>query len=554
MAGSLPFLGHEVKAKYKVSEEEMYRNNAYIEALPSVMDWELVSNRIERQPFYDKKQRLFPADRRIQLVQSVKDFVLPLPDHLILEKKISAMIRHGYKTRNPFNVEWKKQMNAAFRNLDWGSEEDGYIPLIRSTAIGFTIIGFSGLGKSTAIESILGLYPQVIQHVQYHEHPFAQKQIVWLKVDCPQDGSIKGLCLKLLENIDRVIGTDYRKQFKRYTIDQLIPEMKNIASVFGLGTLVIDEIQNLNEAKSGGAKQMLNFFTEFINEIGIPVVLVGTPRVMKILEKDFATARRSDGQGTMIWTNLIKDELWDYFVNKLWKYQWTAKETPLTEKLNQTLYEESQGIIDIAINLYKLAQWEVIGSDDEDERLTPGIIRQVAKENYRIARKALDALKSGDSTQLEGFDDLKFDVDNAFIKAIESVAISGKDNTLLNQRKTSNNGSEDDEKSPFIHIAQWLIDAGVDVNSAKDIANKTLEVFATDYNIQEAMHYAYTLAMTMNANGENSIENAEEESKTHRTIKTRNKEVKKNNPLFTKEEMQEQLQKDKGKLKDVLDL
>lgn len=171
---------------------------------------------------------------------------------------------------------------------------------------------------------------------------------------------------------------------------------------------------------------------------------------------------------------------------------------------------------------------------------------------YWFKDKTINALKSGDPTQLDGFDDLKFDMDNAFIKAMENVAITGKENTLLNQRKTSN-GSEDEEKSPFIHIAQWLVDAGVDVNSAKDIANKTLEVFSTDYNIQEAMHYAYTLAMTMNSPDDNSIENSEEEKAESKQKSAKNKRLK-NKPLFTKEEMKEQLDAEKDNLKDVLDL
>lgn len=35
---------------------------------------------------------------------------------------------------------------------------------IRATASSFTLMGFSGIGKSTAIERILSLYPQLIIH------------------------------------------------------------------------------------------------------------------------------------------------------------------------------------------------------------------------------------------------------------------------------------------------------------------------------------------------------------------------------------------------------
>jgi hypothetical protein len=52
--------------------------------------------------------------------------------------------------------------------------------------------------------------------------------------------------------------------------------MANVAAVLGLGVLVIDEIQRLNEASSGGAAKMLNFFGQMVNQFSVPVVLVGT--------------------------------------------------------------------------------------------------------------------------------------------------------------------------------------------------------------------------------------------------------------------------------------
>ncbi len=38
---------------------------------------------------------------------------------------------------------------------------------------------------------------------------------------------------------------------------------------------------------------MLNFFVTLVNTIGLPVILVGTPKARDIFEKDFRSARRS---------------------------------------------------------------------------------------------------------------------------------------------------------------------------------------------------------------------------------------------------------------------
>ena len=52
--------------------------------------------------------------------------------------------------------------------------------------------------------------------------------------------------------------------------------MCRVGWIHCLGLLVIDEIQHLNQAKSGGAEKMLNFFLQLMNTLGLPVVLIGT--------------------------------------------------------------------------------------------------------------------------------------------------------------------------------------------------------------------------------------------------------------------------------------
>ncbi|WP_290601882.1 hypothetical protein [Janthinobacterium sp.] len=48
--------------------------------------------------------------------------------------------------------------------------------------------------------------------------------------------------------------------------------MEQIASTYFIGAIFIDELQHLNAAKTGGKDNMLNFFVNLINTIGIRVV------------------------------------------------------------------------------------------------------------------------------------------------------------------------------------------------------------------------------------------------------------------------------------------
>ncbi len=53
-----------------------------------------------------------------------------------------------------------------------------------------------------------------------------------------------------------------------------------------IGVLVIDEIQRLSQARSGGAERMLNFFVQLINTIGVPVVLIGTYKARSLIRQN----------------------------------------------------------------------------------------------------------------------------------------------------------------------------------------------------------------------------------------------------------------------------
>ncbi|WP_409346946.1 ATP-binding protein [Paenibacillus sp. MBLB4367] len=532
--GTIVLKGNRINAVYKEAAIAAYRHNPYIEALPPILEWEDVSIRIDRMPAYEESERLLPPNDRLQLVQTIDNFVLPLPSHLDLEKRFSRMIRHGYMARNPIDKEWKKQMRSAFKNLYW-NEDENYVPLIRSTAAGFAVLGCSGLGKSTAIESVLGLYPQVIQHTSYNGETFIQSQLVWLKIDCPKDGSLRSMCLNFFQSLDKILGTKYRARYKREATNVLIDTMENVASIYGIGVLVIDEIQNLNEAKRNDVQVIINALVKLINTIGVPVVLVGTYRAHQLLSKDFATARRSSGQGDVIWTNMSNDEEWGFFINKLWEYQWTNVVTPLTPKISQVMYDESQGIIDIAVKLYKLAQWRVIG--EENEKITASLIRQVAKDSLRLAKPMLDALRQNDDAKLARYSDMVIDIDSYLRDANERVSILGSKNTLINQYKTLKS-QEDMKNSPFNRIKNWLMEAGVALNIASESAQKAAELHASDNDLTKAMHYA----LEMSSNLKVQIESTEDSPKKKKQQKS----------LLSQEEMEALIDDQKRDLHEII--
>lgn len=275
--------------------------------------------------------------------------------------------------------------------------------------------------------------------------------------------------------VDDLLGTDYSKKFGsgRKTVDSMLSIMSQIARNTALGLLVIDEIQHLNGAKSGGDGKMLNFFVTLVNTIGVPVVLIGTTKALSILQSEFRQARRGSGQGDFIWQRLNKDNNWELLIDALWGYQWTRKEVPLTSELNDILYEESQGIIDIAVKLYAMSQIQAILSGKED--ITVNIIKQVAKENLQLVGPMLQALKSGNIKEIVKYQDIcNLDMDYlGFVdKSKQSLDWDMRMKVLQKQQKQKEEQMSLSKKEQAV---LKLLDLNIHAKKAEKIVEKVIE-------------------------------------------------------------------------------
>lgn len=482
--------GEFVEADYQDPLLEDYRNNPLLEALPPIWDDQTVAKNLSSSPIFNPSERNLPIHLRMHCVQRIsRDFFRPLSRHLELQQSLSRLIRDGYVGRNPLTPNYAFRARKDAYELIMKGNTNGY-PVNTPTSAGFALVGISGIGKSSSLMRILQMYPQVILHRKYKEQDMpAPYQIVWLKMDCPHDGSIRGLCLNFLLAVDSLVGTRYYKKNATKTPDELLPIMAQAAAVHCLGVLVIDEIQNLQEAKDDRAAQMLNFFVQLVNTIGLPVILVGTYKALPALNGEFRNARRNSGQGDATWHHFKKDDEWEWLLQGLWKYQWTDKKVDLTQEFIDVMFDESQGISDVAIKLFMLTQWRAL--DKEIEHITPELIRSVAKDRLILIRPALEALRSGKKKQIQMFADIYDSVSvDDYLDRIEAEQRQAERLEVIRTEL-----GYDVTEQTVNEISAWLIDAGVEQSVALQSANEVTKAHLHELDAIDLHKEALKLAL-----------------------------------------------------------
>ncbi len=403
-----------------------YKGNPFIEALPNVLEPTQVAKRLKGSIEFNHSDCQASSSVRAHLISQMMGlFFQPINRHIDLEKKLSIMIREGYVGRNPKDGSLNTHFQNGYERLMSGEDDVIRFPTATSTARSLAFIGCSGSGKTTTLNKILSTYPQVIYHSELNF-----TQIVYLRIDCPHDGSLKNLCLHFFRAIDQALDSNYEKKYalKRHGIETLLNLMRQISNHHAIGLLVIDEIQHLSVHKSGGAEMMLNFFVTLVNTVGLPVVMVGTPKATFIFEGDLRSARRGAGFGSVFWEQMAQEHNivltdgktykseWNRFTDNLWKHQWLKKaDIILSDDIRSRWYDLSQGILDIVVKLFVLAQLRAI--DSGLERITVKLLQTTYDEDLRPIHPMIEALQSGREDKIAQFSDLVIpDIDKKLLQ------------------------------------------------------------------------------------------------------------------------------------------
>ena len=294
-------------------------------------------------PEYD--ETICQQNQAVRLMALSDLYQIYIPSQMSLEiysKLYLALLRSMQKKGTQMAIKQRYENYKAIQQQSYSG--------ILGGSDSFTIIGTSGIGKSSAISRAISLITE--NRIIEVDKPYT-KIIPCLIVQCPFDSSVKGMLLEILRKVDEELGTDHYNhaiKSRAATTDMLIGSVSSIA-LNHIGMLVVDEIQNVVNSKNG--KSLIGALTQLINNSGISICMVGTPESTVFFEQAMQLARRSVG---LQYTTMKYDEYFQSFCKVIFKYQFLKNHTEITAAITEWLYEHSAGVVSVVVSLIHDAQ------------------------------------------------------------------------------------------------------------------------------------------------------------------------------------------------------
>lgn len=293
-------------------------------------------------PEYDESIKYESQAIRLMALADIHKLYIPSQMSLDIYCKLYlALLRSLQKKGTQTAIKQQYQnhrsiQQQAYRGIIGGSDS-------------FTVIGLSGIGKSSAIDRAISLI--VENPVIEIEKPYT-KIIPVLVVQCPFDSSVKGLLLEVLRKVDEMLESSYYSYAlkSRATTDMLLGSVSQVA-LNHIGLLIVDEIQNVVNSRNG--KNLIGTLTQLINNSGISIGMVGTPESVPFFEQAMHLARRSVG---LQYTAMPYDSYFESFCKVIFSYQYIQNESEISPAIIRWLYEHSAGMVSVVVSLIHDAQ------------------------------------------------------------------------------------------------------------------------------------------------------------------------------------------------------
>lgn len=356
-----------VEAVYKEPACPVDANNYYIKAIPFP-----ITDEIEMLRYYTKTIPDFnskctnesnPVIKRIMLSQ-IRELRFYLPFEQDLEIKFHESLLNSYRNR----VQILDEKSQTYKLI--GNAGNGTNP-------GFSLLGYSGCGKSSAIKMLLDHYPQTIVH-NFDGNQTCQ--VLYLVVSCIPNSNFRALYAGIGRALDRALHVEIYETLieKTKTLGGKQQVITGLIEKFAIGAIILDEIQLIDF--SGTKENTFESFMVIANQTKVSIIVIGTEDSYKKMFCNLRTARRL-GPPIPAYLYCENKEYVTFVVKKLFGMQLFDTRVDPTEDITNAFYEETKGIIDMIIMLYISVQDAYIAAEKKPV-VNGDYVRKVMKNRF----------------------------------------------------------------------------------------------------------------------------------------------------------------------------
>ena len=331
-------------------DTEVFTGNPYIEALPfpklSTEEISIAYNSVPKLPPYDKFMEM-PQFKKKMYLDQLGSIRIALPFHKDLEEKFYRTLTESYSMRRECRVTAAAEVEGKPYEITTGlcADHPG------EAVTGFSMLGVTGAGKSTAMGKTLDHVPQLIRH---HFGERTVIQIVYLVINCEGCRNFSALYQNIGRQIDSALnnGNDcYEQAVKREkTLGQKSMKIRELIRNFNIGILILDEIQNIDLTSTN--ENSIEAILTINNDSHVGIGVLGTEEAFEaIFSRERVARRLSDyigaGRYCESWNTCSK------IVNSLFS-ACTLFETPIVpdDEIIRAFRDESGGVISYIVKLF----------------------------------------------------------------------------------------------------------------------------------------------------------------------------------------------------------
>lgn len=382
-----------IYAQYIKSQAGIDNGNPYIEALPLPLADASVPAAYTHSP---GSIAVKPDDSKATILNKVsllRQIRFPFPFHKELEPEFYMALVNSYRSRM---TRRDPDQNLSYRS--GGTEEITHQILEAETGAGtnpgFHMLGFSGCGKSSALQVLLSRYPQYLRHLNPDGSYFPQ--ITYVVVSCAANSNFKAVYEGIGRAIDKALGildSSFSYEYQVKKANSLAAKEALIAryiELFGIGCIILDEIQliDFESTKENSFEGLMTL----ANKTKVAIAAVGTEDAYQKMFTKQRTSRRL-GNEIVASSYCENKKYFALLCKKLFETRLFGTEVELTTEIVDELYRCSAGIIDQLISLFSFMVIDYYNAKNYPE-VNAEYVRKKAEKHFPGIVKILTDMKN----------------------------------------------------------------------------------------------------------------------------------------------------------------